>query len=445
MSETQTTPRFSLDFKRQGSSEVAASASFDDPEKALQAYRQASEEFRASKQPAGASLSLNDQKLELHGGAVSEGLGVIRHGWLKDAARERFEQLTPSKEDRPELAALQAAFAGQREAVAAPGAGAAKAEPLRTEPGKTGPALEPLGGTIAAVERVASKGQGADARKTAEAVDGPEKEDALRKRYLRTDQGYHDKQTMELVIVDKGNKLSTQREDLPTIDALATAAADRGWTTVAVSGTEAFKREAWYQMAARGIEVTGYSPTAADKARLAETGREQVTQTPAAAREKAQEKPAPSAARSPTKEAAEAVRQLAPDIGIESPATPREALAVNAAANAAHGAAVAANERSREGVKGPNADLAKPPQRVQELGQPKLSGEQQVMVNAVNRVLREGGLSAEQRERVHQVMNKNVSEKNPTVKLPKVADRSAIPQPVASNGPKQHAKRDLSR
>lgn len=227
---------------------------------------------------------------------------------------------------------------------------------------------------------------------------------------------------------------------MPTIDALATAAADRGWTSVAVSGTEAFKREAWYQMAARGIEVTGYSPTAADKARLTEVGREQGAQAPAAAKDKAQEKTAPSTARSPTKEAAEAVRQLAPDIAIESPATPREGLAVNAAANAAHGAAVAANERAREGVKGPGADLAKPPQKAQELSHPKLSGDQQVMVNAVDRVLREGGLSVEQRERVREVAAK-VALKNPEAKPPKVADRAAIPQPVATAGPKQQLRR----
>jgi hypothetical protein len=480
MSEAAMTPRFTLDFVRAGSSAVVASASYDDPEKALQAYRQASEEFRASKQPPGASLSLNDQKLEFHGGAVSEGLGVSRVGWLKDSARERFEQLAPVAEDRPELAALRAAFAAQREHIAAPGADGPRVEPMqiapadlqrvsaarardvaqavetlaihrdtgtaKAEPAKTGPALATQGGTIEAVERVAVKEQGADVRRPTETVDASEKEDALRKRYLRTDQGYHDKQTMELVIVDKGNKLSTQREDVPTVDALATAAADRGWTTVAVSGTEAFKREAWYQMAARGIEVTGYSPTPADKARLAEVGREQPAHAPAAAaKDKAQEKTAPIPARSPVKEAAEAVRQLAPDIAIESPATPREDLAVNAAANAAHGAAVAANERAREGVQGRGADLAKPPQKAQELQQPKLSGEQQVMINAVDRVLREGGLSAEQRERVRQVATKNVSEKNPEVKPPKVADRAAIPQPVASNGPKQSAKRDLSR
>jgi hypothetical protein len=113
MSEAMTTPRFAVELRSHTSSAVVASAAYDDSEQALQAYCDAAEVFRAAKMPAGSSLSLNDQQLELHGGAVSEGFGVIRHSWSKGAARERFDQTKPSKAARPEQAALRDAFAGK--------------------------------------------------------------------------------------------------------------------------------------------------------------------------------------------------------------------------------------------------------------------------------------------------------------------------------------------
>ena len=113
MSEAITTPRFAVELRSHSSSAVVASATYDDPEQALQAYCDAAEVFRAAKMPAGSSLSLNDQQLELHGGAVSEGFGVVRHNWSKDGARERFNQAKPSKAARPEQAALRGAFVGK--------------------------------------------------------------------------------------------------------------------------------------------------------------------------------------------------------------------------------------------------------------------------------------------------------------------------------------------
>lgn len=437
MSDQAAAPRFTIEYRTASSSAVASSASYNEPDEALQAYKDAAEAFRAAKLPPGASLSLNDQKLEMHAGAVSEGLGVVRHSWSKEPARERFDALQVSAQDRPEQAALRAAFAGI---------------PRDVEHAGTPRAA---GGTIEFTERVAAKESGrADAN--SDRVGGPEDEarvDSLRKRYLRTPDGYHDKQTMELVIADKGSKLVTQREDLATVDAMAVAAADRGWSAVTLSGTEAFRREAWYQLSARGIEVTGYSPSQADKARLAEVQRAQEQEgreRAAPAKTAAPAKPvAEPPMRSPVEEASNAVRKMASDISIEGSTTPREQLAVSAAANQAYGAAVAANERDRERARGSDkgraAEVAAParaaPARPVERS---LSTDQQVMVAAVDRALRDGGLSAEQRERVREVASK-VAAQHPEAKPPRVADRSAIPQPVASPAPQKQAKRDLSR
>lgn len=432
MSDQAVTPRFAIEYRAGASSSVVSSATYNEPGEALQAYRDATEAFRAAKLPAGASLSLNDQKLEFHAGAVSEGLGVVRHSWLKEPARERFDALQVSAQERPEQAALRAAFAGVARDAERSGA---------------------PGGTIEFTERIASKDPGrTDAN--SDRVGGPEDEartDSLRKRYLRTPDGYHDKQTMELVIADKGSKLVTQREDTATVDAMAIAASDRGWSAVTLSGTEAFRREAWYQLSARGIEVTGYSPTQADKARLAEVQRAQDQEQRQGQERKEKVAPVKAAAepsvRSPVEEASKAVRQMAPDIAIEGSTTPREQLAVSAAANQAYGATVAANDKARSQAqeagqgRGVTAPARAAPVRPVER---PLTSDQQVMVAAVDRALRDGGLSAEQRERVREVATK-VAVQNPEVKAPKVADRTAIPQPVASPAPQKQAKRDLSR
>lgn len=495
MSEAITTPRFAVELRSHNSSAVVASATYDDPGQALQAYRDAAEAFRAAKMPAGSSLSLNDQKLELHGGAVSEGLGTVAHSWSKIEARERFDQLQPSKVDRPEQVALRDAFAGKAAEVARPEAmqidptdlqrvaaardrdtaqareslapGSTKAEPEVSR--------EARGGSMEGVERTNLKDAGARDVGTQAAdpkgspADAEERQDALRKRYLRTAEGYHDKQTMELVIHDKGNRLSSPREDLSTVDAMATAAADRGWVSVSVSGTDAFKREAWYQLAARGIEVTGYSPSPADKERLAEAQRskgpesrpnndnviQDVQRRERERKDDSKEVPpvakaAPEPAlRSPIEEASKAVRLVASDLAVEGgSSTPREQLAVSAAANNAYNAAVNANERdvSRSRSVGKGAGVGAPVQATpaRTAARP-LSSEQHVMVAAVDRALRDGGMSAEQRARVSEVVRKNVSENNPQVQVPKVADRTAIPQPAAAPAPQKQAKRDFSR
>lgn len=517
MSEATTAaPRFTVELRSNRSSVVVASVAYDEPSQALQAYRDASEAFRAAKMPAGSSLSLSDQKLELHGGAVSEGLGVIRHSWSKDAAREQFDQLAPSKDERPEQAALRAAFAGKV-------AESAKPEPMQIDPadlqrvaaarerdsaqareslGDKAAGEQQRGGTIEGLERTAQRdapGQDPTGKKSSPA-ENEEREDSLRKRYLKTAEGYHDKQTLELVIQDKGSRLTSTREDMATVDAIATAAIDRGWVSVGVSGTENFKREAWYQLSVRGVEVTGYTPNAADKERLSDglkaitpvgmntvekgrsvnvgygtpgydgwekhtgktAGERQVgsiegVERAAGAENKAQNKeqagPAKSSAeppmRSPVEEASKAVRLVASDMAVEGgSSTPREQLAVSAAANAAYGAAVAANERDAKTARaadkttGVSAPVPATPVRAAE---PRLSSEQQVMVAAVDRALRDGGMSQEQRDRVSAVVRQNLAEKNPSVQIPKVADRAAIPQPAAAPAPQKQPRRELSR
>jgi hypothetical protein len=340
-------------------------------------------------------------------------------------------------------------------------------------------ASEPRGGSIEGIERTARPEPAAEgpAGKSS-STEKEEREDSLRKRYLKTAEGYHDKQTMELVIQDKGSRLTSNREDTATVDAIATAAIDRGWVSVGVSGSDTFKREAWYQLSVRGVEVTGYSPTAADKERLndglraidggqkpytdstiRDAERRDRERAQAAAKDggKDTEKDRPGAPkttadpamRSPVEEAAQAVRLVASDMAVEGgPSTPREQLAVSAAANQAYGAAAAANERAvstaRAADKGTGV-AAPVPAAPARPAAARLTSEQQVMVAADDRALRDGGMSQEQRDRVNAVVRQNVAERNPSVQVPKVADRNAIPRPAAAPAPQKQAKRDFSR
>ena len=112
----------------------------------------------------------------------------------------------------------------------------------------------------------------ADAREVADKREevgaGREDEDPLKKRFLRTDQGYLDKSTHVLAIEDKGTKLRTNREDSYVVESMAAAAKSRGWLEVTVAGTAAFRREAWFQLTMKDLAVHGYSPSRDDFQRL---------------------------------------------------------------------------------------------------------------------------------------------------------------------------------
>ncbi|MBS7545511.1 LPD7 domain-containing protein [Ancylobacter oerskovii] len=88
-------------------------------------------------------------------------------------------------------------------------------------------------------------------------------------RYRQDGQKYLDaNDPKKVAFVDKGNRLQTTRtfDDKAVEDMVATADA-RGWTELKVSGDEGFRRKAWVEATARGIDVKGYEPTEKDKLR----------------------------------------------------------------------------------------------------------------------------------------------------------------------------------
>jgi Large polyvalent protein-associated domain 7 len=90
-------------------------------------------------------------------------------------------------------------------------------------------------------------------------------------KYLIKGNTYHfDDQTV--AFVDKGNSLTVQTHNKAIIQDLIAIAQAREWHAVSVSGTQAFRREAWSAAVAAGLTVSDYTPseierTAAERAR----------------------------------------------------------------------------------------------------------------------------------------------------------------------------------
>src|SRR5208283_5287354 len=79
-------------------------------------------------------------------------------------------------------------------------------------------------------------------------------------KYLVKGNTYHfDDQTV--AFVDKGTALTVQTHNQAIIQDLVAIAKARDWQAVTVSGTQAFRREAWKAAAAAGLTVSGYTPS----------------------------------------------------------------------------------------------------------------------------------------------------------------------------------------
>lgn len=102
--------------------------------------------------------------------------------------------------------------------------------------------------------------------------DAPE---AILRRYLVDERGgrglgfYADATSRQAVFRDRGDRLTTDRNDPNAVRHMVEIASHRGWTTVTVRGDTAFRREAWLAGGALGLEVRGYRPTERDVQELA--------------------------------------------------------------------------------------------------------------------------------------------------------------------------------
>lgn len=97
-----------------------------------------------------------------------------------------------------------------------------------------------------------------------------------------------------VAFVDKGAKLETKSDNEKTALDMVSIAEARGWESIKVSGTEAFRQQVWLEASARGISVRGYKPNEMDKALLAKR-TEQIDKNGPNSIEQADERARPAA------------------------------------------------------------------------------------------------------------------------------------------------------
>lgn len=89
----------------------------------------------------------------------------------------------------------------------------------------------------------------------------------------------------KVAFVDAGKTLNTEREDKATIRAMVEVAVTKNWQELTVSGTDAFRRNAWLEASLEGLQVRGYEPREADRRMLDELREQQPRQSRQAAQE----------------------------------------------------------------------------------------------------------------------------------------------------------------
>ena len=76
---------------------------------------------------------------------------------------------------------------------------------------------------------------------------------------------YDDYRRAALAIRANDRSIATQREDLNTVRAVVDLAAARGWQSVTIRGSADFRREAWIEATAHGLQAHGYRPGDPDR------------------------------------------------------------------------------------------------------------------------------------------------------------------------------------
>lgn len=106
--------------------------------------------------------------------------------------------------------------------------------------------------------------------------------DGLNKQYLRADEKYHFRDKGgEVAFEAQDKKLLTQHDTPNVVSSMIDLAETKGWSSIKLTGTKEFRREAWLQAKMRDMEVSGYQPDKLDKARLEELRAERAAHAPA--------------------------------------------------------------------------------------------------------------------------------------------------------------------
>src|SRR6266478_895014 len=84
--------------------------------------------------------------------------------------------------------------------------------------------------------------------------------DEIRERFIGIGANYYFPDGVT-AFTDHGAKLTTRSENTEVIRSLVAIAQARDWGEIRVTGTERFRKEAWFAARLSGLEVRGYKPT----------------------------------------------------------------------------------------------------------------------------------------------------------------------------------------
>jgi putative DNA primase/helicase len=92
---------------------------------------------------------------------------------------------------------------------------------------------------------------------------------SIDKYYVEVDgQYYYKNKTDQLAFTDKGKRIQTKLTNKYIVRSIIDIAEFKGWTELAVKGSNTFKQMVWIEATARGLNTIGYTPTMADLAAL---------------------------------------------------------------------------------------------------------------------------------------------------------------------------------
>lgn len=91
--------------------------------------------------------------------------------------------------------------------------------------------------------------------------------DTVRERFIQIGNNFFFPDGAE-AFTDHGNRVTTRSENAIVIQSMVAIAQARSAGQVTVTGTDFFKKEAWFAARLAGLEVAGYTPTALEQERL---------------------------------------------------------------------------------------------------------------------------------------------------------------------------------
>lgn len=91
--------------------------------------------------------------------------------------------------------------------------------------------------------------------------------DGIKQRFVQVGNKYHFPDGAR-AFTDHGSRLTSPSENSEVIKSLISIAQARAWSDITISGTERFKKEAWFAARLAGLDVRGYSPTEFEQGRL---------------------------------------------------------------------------------------------------------------------------------------------------------------------------------